>query len=93
MWACVYMKTNLQDLGKRFVQVYYSLYALKIVHSRREFCAAIGMQPQNFRAVEAGRQGVSLPMLCNTINAYGIRPDWLFLGDGNMLSDYGDTTV
>ena len=79
------MRTNIKELSSRWVQVYYSLYALRRVGSKREYCKAIGMQPQNFRPIETGRNTISMPMLINTINAYAISPDWLFLGLGNML--------
>jgi len=87
------MKATIQTLSQRFVQVYYTLYSLRLVQSKREFCLAIGMQPQNFHPIETERLTVSLPIVCNTINAYGVSPDWLFLGEGNMLRSYGDSTI
>ena len=93
MWACVYMKANIKDLSARWVQVYYSLYSLRRVSSKREFCQAVGMQPQNFRPIENGSRSISMPMLIATINAYNVSPDWLFLGAGNMLSEYGDRSL
>lgn len=79
------MRTNINDLSSRWAQVYYTLYALRRVTSKKEYCNAIGMQPQNFRSIETGTRSVPMSALLGVINAYAVSPEWLFLGSGNML--------
>ena len=81
------MTTSIQDVSARWVQIYYALYALRRVSSKKDFCEAVGLRPQNMRPIENGRRSVPFTIVCNTLNAFGIRPDWLFLGIGDMLSE------
>lgn len=81
------MKTSIPEITARWVQIYYALYALRRVSSKKDFCDAVGIRPQNFRPIEDGRRTVPFTIVCNTLNAYNIRPDWLFLGVGDMISE------
>lgn len=81
------MKTSIQDISARWVQIYYALYALRRVSSKKDFCDAVGLRPQNMKPIEDQRRTVPLTIICNTLNAYDIRPDWLFLGVGDMISE------
>lgn len=75
---------NIQDISKRFVYAFYALAAMRIVHTRAEFCAAVGMAAQNFRPIEDGKITASLSNLCGLMEAYDINPNWLFKGEGEM---------
>jgi len=79
------MNTTIKDLSSRWSQVYYTLYALRRVSSKKEFCNAVGMQPQNLRSIETGTRSVPMSALLGIVNAYHVSPEWLFFGTGNML--------
>lgn len=71
-------------MSARFVAAYNHLTASGVVTSKRRFCLAIGMQPQNFHPIETGERFASVDMLCALVNAYDINPTWLFVGSGEM---------
>lgn len=70
-------------MAHRWINLYFLLYSVRRVSSKKEYCKSVGLCPQNFGAIEHDRQSVSMAVLCNTINKYGVRPDWLFLGEGD----------
>ena len=62
------MKTSIQDISARWVQIYYALYALRRVSSKKDFCDAVGLRPQNMKPIEDQRRTVPLTIICNTVN-------------------------
>lgn len=61
-------------MSHRWINLYFLLYAERKVTSKKEYCKSVGLCPQNFGAIEHDRQSVSMAVLCNTINKYGVRP-------------------
>ncbi len=51
----------------------------------KDFCYAVGMAPQNLHPIETGRRKASIANLCGIVEVYGVSPDWLFTGEGNMF--------
>lgn len=55
--------------------------------SKSAFAQRIGAAPQNISAMDGGTRGASMSMLIAVCREFRVRPDWLFLGNGEMLPD------
>lgn len=81
------MKIEIEDVNQRFSQIYYNLYALRIVSSRKEYGDSLGIF--NYSYIESGKRKLSLKTICDVANLYGVSINWLFTGEGEMFLNNG----
>lgn len=74
-----------EEVTKRYIQSYYTLYGMRLVSNRQQFCDATLLKPQNFSAIEHGKRGASMVQVCALISNLPIDPIWLMTGQGDML--------
>lgn len=81
---------NPMDISTRFIVAMSTLRRMKRFDTKKEFCQAICMPPQNLHPIETGRNGASITNICNLVKVYDVNPIWLFTGSGDMFLADGE---
>ncbi|HRO09283.1 MAG TPA: S24 family peptidase [Saprospiraceae bacterium] len=72
---------------KRFVSCIEQLKELNKIKSIRQFALQVEYHPQNLSDIINGKRDVTLELLKNTIENFGVNPNFIFTGAGNMFMD------
>lgn len=78
------MKANKQ-ISDRYIQSYYKLYGLQLVDSKKEFCEATNLLPQNFSTIENGTRYATLDNIFQLCLTYNVSPEWVITGRGDFF--------
>jgi transcriptional regulator with XRE-family HTH domain len=73
------------ELTERFLQAYNTLLKQTPALTLKDFTSSIGVSPSLMTEMRKGRSDVGVKALQNIVIAYNISPEWLLLGEGEMM--------
>lgn len=76
------------DIDKRFIKAYRMLYADQKLKTKKEFCEAVGLLPQNFSMLEQGRLSCTVENIINIVRKFGVSLQWLFFDEGEFYANH-----
>jgi phage repressor protein C with HTH and peptisase S24 domain len=77
----------MEDITRRFINVYKHLVAEKKINSGKEFAKKVGISPSLLTEITKGRNEVGLKTIQNTVHCFKeINLSWLFDGIGDMIT-------
>lgn len=79
------MKSNTDDITRRFVKSYYKLVGIERVKTKKEFCEMIKTAPSNFKCMEDGKRYATVENLYYLHVIYEVSLGWLFKGEGEFI--------
>ncbi|MDR3245004.1 MAG: hypothetical protein LBT50_01065 [Prevotellaceae bacterium] len=76
-----------QKIVARFFEAIYALKETKIIHGKMNFTERYGINNRNFWLLEQdkSRDIFQVSWLSYLVNDYGISPEWLITGKGEMF--------
>ena len=81
----------MNDILTRFSQVYPFLKKEGIVKGVEIFAKSIGIHRTNYYKIINGEKALMLHHVADLIQIYKISPNWLFLGEGEIMNVIADS--
>ena len=76
-----------EAINNRFIEAVEFLITSKIVQSKGELAAAIGIKPTKFSEILNGRMNIGTDLAANLCAKFNISAYWMLTGYGSMLRD------